>query len=93
MLPNAQPAESEEQMEKRNTLAQIPLLAGTSEETIESLLPLMDTIDIDTAGFELIKEGAVPSHFYILVEGDVEIVLKSGIRVAKLSGQHKNAAS
>ena len=49
MLPNAQPAESEEQMEKRNTLAQIPLLAGTSEETIESLLPLMDTIDIDTA--------------------------------------------
>ena len=93
MLLDAQPAESEEQMEKRDTLTQIPLLAGTSEDTIESLLPLMDTIDFDTAGFELIKEGAVPTHFYILVEGDVEIVLKSGIRVAKLSGQHKNAAS
>lgn len=93
MALDAQPSESEERMEKRNTLTQIPLLAGTSEETIESLLPLMDTIDIDTAGFELIKEGAAPSHFYILVEGDVEIVLKSGIRVAKLSGQHKNAAS
>jgi CRP-like cAMP-binding protein len=93
MLLDAKPAESEEQMEKRDTLTQIPLLAGTSEDTIESLLPLMDTIDIDTAGFELIKEGAVPSHFYVLVEGDVEIVLKSGIRVAKLSGQHKNAAS
>ena len=93
VLLDAQPAESEGTMEKRDTLTQIPLLAGTSEDTIESLLPLMDTIDIDTAGFELIKEGAVPSHFYILVEGDVEIVLKSGIRVAKLSGQHKNAAS
>ena len=93
MLLDAQPAESEATVEKRATLTQIPLLAGSSEDTIESLLPLMDTIDIDTAGFELIKEGAVPTHFYILVEGDVEIVLKSGIRVAKLSGQHKNSAS
>ena len=85
--------QSEVAKEKRDTLTQMPLLAGTSEDTIESLLPLMDTIDIDTAGFELIKAGAVPSHFYILVEGDVEVVLKSGRRVAKLSGQHKNAAS
>ena len=93
MLPDTKLVESEEEMEKRDTLTQIPLLAGTPEDTIESMLSLVDTIDIDTAGFELIKEGTVPSHFYILVEGDVEIVLKSGIRVAKLSGQHKNAAS
>ena len=86
--------ESEVAKEKRDTLMQMPLLAGTSEDTIESLLPLMDTIDIDTAGFELIKEGTLPTHFYILVEGDVEIVVKSGrTRVAKLSGQNKNAAS
>ena len=88
-----QEVESEEEMEKRDTLMQMTLLAGTPEDTIERMLPLIDTIDIDTADFELIKEGAVPTHFYILVEGDVEIVLKSGIRVAKLSGQHKNAAS
>ena len=88
-----QEIESEEEMEKRDTLSQMPLLAGTPEDTIESMLSLVDTIDIDTADFELIKEGTVPSHFYILVEGDVEIVLKGGIRVAKLSGQSKNAAS
>ena len=59
--------ENEDMLQKRDTLAQMPLLAGMSEETMENLLPLIDTIDIDTEGHELIKEGAVPTHFFILV--------------------------
>ena len=81
--------ESEEVMAKRDTLESMPLMTGVSKETIESMLPLMNTIDIDTEGHELIKAGAVPTHFFILVEGDVEIVLKSGICAARLSGQSK----
>ena len=67
MMSEQTVVESEDIMEKRDTLAQMPLLAGMSKETMESLLPLMDTIDIDTEGHELIKEGVVPNHFFILV--------------------------
>ena len=59
--------ESADLMKKRDTLAQMPLLAGMSEESMESLLPLIETIDIDTEGHELIREGVVPTHFFILV--------------------------
>lgn len=59
--------ESADMMKKRDTLAQMPLLAGMSEESMESLLPLIETIDIDTEGHELIRKGVVPTHFFILV--------------------------
>ena len=67
MMSEQKAAENEDMVQKRDTLAQMPLLAGMSEEKLKSLLPLIDTIDIDTEGHELIKEGAAPTHFFILV--------------------------
>ena len=67
MVSEQKAVENEDMMQKRDILTNMPLLAGMSEETMESLLPLIDTIDIDTEGHELIKEGAVPTHFFILV--------------------------
>ena len=67
MVSEQKAVENEDMMQKRDILTNMPLLAGMSEETMENLLPLIDTIDIDTEGHELIKEGAVPTHFFILV--------------------------
>ena len=67
MVSEQKAVENEDMMQKREILTNMPLLAGMSEETMENLLPLIDTIDIDTEGHELIKEGAVPTHFFILV--------------------------
>ena len=81
--------ESEEAMDKRDTLEEMPLMIGIAKETIKRMGPLMDMVEIDTAGHELIKAGTVPTHFFILVDGDVEVLLKNGTSVAKLSGQSK----
>ena len=81
--------ESEEAMDKRDALEEMPLMIGIARETIKRMVPLMDMIEIDTAGHQLIKAGTVPTHFFILVDGDVEIILKNGTKVAKLSGQSK----
>ena len=67
MMSEQKAVESADMMKKRDTLAQMPLLAGVSEESMESLLPLIETIDIDTEGHELIREGVVPARFFILV--------------------------
>ena len=67
MMSEQKAVESADMMKKRDTLAQMPLLAGMSEESMESLLPLIETIDIDTEAHELIREGVVPTHFFILV--------------------------
>ena len=48
---------------------------GASEESMESLLPLIETIDIDTEGHELIREGVIPTHFFILVSATAPEVL------------------
>ena len=75
MMSEQKAVESADMMKKRDTLAQMPLLAGMSEESMESLLPLIETIDIDTEGHELIREGVIPTHFFILVSATAPEVL------------------
>lgn len=73
MMSEQKAVESADMMKKRDTLAQMPLLAGMSEESMESLLPLIETIDIDTEGHELIREGVIPTHFFILVSATLPL--------------------
>ena len=76
---------------KRQTLQQIPLLAGTSAETLEQLMPLVEYMEVDTVGRELIRCGELPSHLFFLVRGSVSVVLQTGLRVAKVYGHGKKA--
>ena len=69
----------------RGEIKAIPLFDGVDPDTFERLVPLMDCIEIDAVGTDIIIEGKVPVHLCILAHGAVDIVLKNGLCVAKLT--------
>jgi len=68
----------------RGELKAVPLFDGITSDIFEKVVPLMDCFEIDMVGKDIVTEGQVPSHLCILVHGSVNIVLKSGICIAKL---------
>ena len=84
-------SESSDRLERVRASCAVPLLQGTSSEVIDKLAGLMERIEIDMLGHCLISQGLPPSRFYILTQGEVEVVLDSGHIVASLSANANEA--
>ena len=69
----------------RGELAAVPIFHGVSVETFERMLSLVDVDEVDVVGHDIIRFGSVPSHFCILVHGNVDVILSNGLCVAKLT--------
>jgi CRP/FNR family transcriptional regulator, cyclic AMP receptor protein len=67
---------------KTRLIARVPLFAHCSKRELAQVAALADEIDL-REGKELTKEGAPGREFFVLVEGEAD-VLKNGRRVNKL---------
>jgi CRP-like cAMP-binding protein len=64
------------------SLKRVPLFAGLSHNEREKVARWADTVDLP-AGKHLLEEGRLPHEFFVIVEGEVE-VLHDGKRLATL---------
>lgn len=69
---------------KAELIASAPLFAGCSKKELQLVASLADEIDLP-AGKELTRQGALGREFFVLLEGDVEVV-RDGERLKTLSG-------
>ena len=64
------------------SLERVPLFAGLSHKDREKIARWADSIDLP-AGKHLLDQGRLPHEFFVIVEGEVE-VLHDGQRLATL---------
>jgi signal-transduction protein with cAMP-binding, CBS, and nucleotidyltransferase domain len=64
------------------SLERVPLFAGLSHKEREKVARWADTVDLP-AGKHLLDEGRLPHEFFVIVDGEVE-VLHDGKRLATL---------
>ncbi len=50
----------------------------------KQLLPLIDVVEIDHAGVDIIVAGKIPDKLCILVLGSVDVILPNGLCVAQM---------
>jgi CRP-like cAMP-binding protein len=65
-------------------IASAPLFAGCSKKELQLVASLADEIDLP-AGKELTRQGAPGREFFVLLEGEVEVV-RDGERIRTLGG-------
>jgi CRP-like cAMP-binding protein len=64
-------------------LERVPLFAGLSHKDRERIARWADTVDLP-AGKHLLDEGRLPHEFFVILDGEVE-VMHEGERLATLS--------
>lgn len=69
---------------KAELIASAPLFAGCSKKELQLVASLADEIDLP-AGKELTRQGAPGREFFVLLEGEVEVV-RDGERLKTMSG-------
>jgi CRP/FNR family transcriptional regulator, cyclic AMP receptor protein len=67
---------------KIELIASVPLFSGCSKKELQLVAALADEIDLPS-GKELTRQGAPGREFFVLLEGEVEVV-RDGSRVATL---------
>ena len=55
------------------TLKRVPLFAGLSPKEREKVARWADTVDLP-AGKHLLDEGRLPHEFFVIVDGEVEVL-------------------
>jgi CRP-like cAMP-binding protein len=55
------------------SLQRVPLFAGLSQRDREQVARRADTVDIP-AGRHLLHEGRLPHEFFVILEGEVEVI-------------------
>ncbi|RPH70870.1 cyclic nucleotide-binding domain-containing protein [bacterium] len=61
------------------TLAQVPLFQSLSDDELEDLIETLRTVDLEP-GSVLFRESDPGDHFYVILEGRVEILRGLGGR-------------
>jgi CRP-like cAMP-binding protein len=69
---------------KAELIASAPLFAGCSKKELQLVASLADEIDLP-AGKELTRQGAPGREFFVLLDGEVEVV-RDGERLKTMSG-------
>jgi trk system potassium uptake protein TrkA len=64
------------------SLERVPLFAGLSHKDRERVARLADTVDLP-AGKHLLDEGRLPHEFFVILDGEVEVI-HEGERLATL---------
>ena len=73
----------------RSEIKAVPMFDGVTVETFEKMAPLMDCLEVNKVGTDIISEGSVPEHLGILAHGEVDIILKNGVCVARAKAHDK----
>ena len=61
----------------------VPLFEGLQPEEIGALLGYSEQVDVEP-GTVVIQEGAQPTHFYVIAEGVLDVVLTDQVKEAKV---------
>jgi CRP/FNR family cyclic AMP-dependent transcriptional regulator len=69
---------------KVEALKRVPLLQDLSKKELSQLAKVSDDLEVE-AGKELTREGETGQEFFVIVEGEIEVMIK-GKRVASRGG-------
>jgi CRP-like cAMP-binding protein len=75
-------AEGEGMDQKQAMLAKVPLFAGLTRHDLDQLAMHSDEVDV-RSGYVLAREGRSGEEFFVIVEGQVEIV-RAGVHLRTL---------